>query len=58
MWVPSWIPIKASVGGRFDCNERRELGRRWCQKHADLWDALMRCREEVPEAIPINRGDE
>ncbi len=58
-WIPPFIPIKAWVCARVDCSEKRELGRRWCQKHADLWDALMRCREEIPEVLVLPaEGDE
>lgn len=37
-WIPNWVAIKSFVCARYDCNELRELGRRWCEGHAAEWD--------------------
>lgn len=34
VWIPPWCAVKSSVCARYDCNEIRELGRRYCEKHA------------------------
>lgn len=56
-WISPFIPIKSWVCARVDCSDRRELGRRWCPKHAARWDALMLCRVVIPPVIELKRSE-
>lgn len=47
-WIPSWVAIKSSYCARYDCNNLRELGRRWCPEHVLEW-------EKEAHAIPSEK---